>query len=62
MLGGLFTLDGASPIANTRPHYSNQVPPPEDLETMWEIGTWTWNWMEPPLGGELCTRQYAVVS
>ena len=27
-----------------------KVPPPEDLETIWEIGTWTWGWMEPPLG------------
>ena len=23
---------------------------PEDLETWLEVGTWTWNWMEPPLG------------
>ena len=22
----------------------------EDLETMLEVGSWTWNWMEPPLG------------
>lgn len=26
------------------------VPPPEDRETWLEIGIWTWNWMEPPLG------------
>jgi hypothetical protein len=29
---------------------TTEVPPPEDLETVWEIGQWTWNWMEPPLG------------
>ena len=27
-----------------------EVPPPEDLETMFQIGSWSWNWMEPPLG------------
>merc|ERR1719510_2943276 len=21
-----------------------------DLETVWEVGSWTWGWMEPPLG------------
>ena len=26
------------------------VPDQEDLETMLEIGSWTWGWMEPPLG------------
>jgi hypothetical protein len=26
------------------------VPEPKDLETCLEVGTWTWNWMEPPLG------------
>lgn len=26
------------------------VAEPQDLETMLEVGTWTWNWMEPPLG------------
>jgi len=26
------------------------VPPKEDLETMLEVGSWSWNWMEPPLG------------
>jgi hypothetical protein len=23
---------------------------PEDLETVLEVGGWTWNWMEPPMG------------
>jgi len=27
-----------------------EVPPEEDLETMLEVGSWAWNWMEPPLG------------
>lgn len=26
------------------------IPPPEDRETWLEIGSWAWNWMEPPLG------------
>jgi hypothetical protein len=32
-------------------HYvTTDVPEPKDLETMLEVGAWTWNWMEPPLG------------
>ncbi len=26
------------------------VPPDKDLETWLEVGMWTWNWMEPPIG------------
>ena len=26
------------------------LPEPEDIETALEVGTWTWNWMEPVLG------------
>jgi hypothetical protein len=26
------------------------IPEPQDLETMLEVGSWAWNWMEPPLG------------
>lgn len=26
------------------------VPDPQDMQTMLEIGAWSWNWMEPPLG------------
>ena len=29
---------------------TTEVPPIEDRETWLEIGAWTWNWMEPPLG------------
>merc|ERR1711920_532358 len=29
---------------------TTSVPEPEDLETVWEVGSWAWNWMEPPLG------------
>lgn len=29
---------------------TTDVPPPEDLETWLETGSWTWNWMEPVLG------------
>mmetsp|Transcript_3391 Transcript_3391/g.5763 ORF Transcript_3391/g.5763 Transcript_3391/m.5763 type:complete len:249 (-) Transcript_3391:1512-2258(-) len=26
------------------------IPEPKDLETWLEVGSWAWNWMEPPLG------------
>lgn len=26
------------------------VPPQSDLQTPLEVGAWSWNWMEPPLG------------
>ena len=26
------------------------IPEPKDLETWLEVGSWSWNWMEPPLG------------
>lgn len=29
---------------------TTDVPEPADLETMLEVGSWAWNWMEPPLG------------
>lgn len=29
---------------------TEEVPPIEELQTVYEIGTWTWNWMEPILG------------
>lgn len=29
---------------------TTSVPEPEDLETWLEVGSWAWNWMEPPLG------------
>jgi len=29
---------------------TTDVPEPADLETVWEVGAWTWNWMEPALG------------
>jgi len=32
-------------------HYvTTEVPEPEDLETIFEVGAWTWNWMEPVMG------------
>lgn len=32
-------------------HYvTTDVPEPQDLETVLEVGSWAWNWMEPPLG------------
>ena len=29
---------------------TTEVPAASDLNTMLEVGSWTWNWMEPPLG------------
>ena len=29
---------------------TTDVPNKSDLDTMLEVGIWTWNWMEPPLG------------
>ena len=29
---------------------TTEVPGDEDLETFLEVGSWAWNWMEPPLG------------
>jgi hypothetical protein len=31
-------------------YVTTDVPEPADLETALEVGAWTWNWMEPPLG------------
>jgi hypothetical protein len=31
-------------------YVTTDIPEPRDLETMLEVGSWTWNWMEPPLG------------
>lgn len=38
------------------------IPDQKDLETWLEVGSWSWNWMEPPLGQLsffLLTLQYA---
>mmetsp|Transcript_14011 Transcript_14011/g.33884 ORF Transcript_14011/g.33884 Transcript_14011/m.33884 type:complete len:261 (-) Transcript_14011:496-1278(-) len=43
-------------------YVTTDVPEPKDLETMLEVGSWTWNWMEPPLGAlsfSLLCLQYA---
>jgi len=29
---------------------TTDVPDIKDLETIWEVGSWTWGWMEPALG------------
>lgn len=31
-------------------YVTTEVPGGEDLETPLEVGSWAWNWMEPPLG------------
>ena len=33
-----------------REYVTTDVPEPADLETWLEVGSWAWNWMEPPLG------------
>ena len=32
---------------------TTDIPEPRDLETWLEVGSWTWGWMEPPLGQRL---------
>eukprot|EP00976_Prorocentrum_cordatum_P086610 1186572-Prorocentrum_minimum.AAC.2 len=44
----VFDLDTAL-IFNEK-FVTTEVADPEDLETFLEVGAWTWNWMEPPLG------------
>jgi hypothetical protein len=31
-------------------YVTTDIPEPKDLETVLEVGNWTWGWMEPPLG------------
>jgi len=31
-------------------YVTSDRPEPKDLETPLEVGSWAWNWMEPPLG------------
>ena len=51
--GGLaFPMVFSYDLAKWFNHYyvTTDVPEESDLETMLEVGSWTWNWMEPPLG------------
>ena len=52
--GGLYSFPMVFDLSTAKwfnKHYvTTDIPPPEDLETMYEVGNWTWNWMEPPLG------------
>ena len=43
-----FSLDTA--LWFNEAYVTTDVPEEADLETWLEVGTWTWNWMEPPLG------------
>ena len=27
-----------------------EIPPPEEIDTIWKVGTWSWAWMEPIIG------------
>lgn len=43
-------------------YVTTDVPPPEDLETWLEVGSWSWAWMEPMIGQAsflLLTMQFA---
>lgn len=31
-------------------YVTTDVPEAKDIQTILEVGSWTWNWMEPPLG------------
>jgi len=32
-------------------HYAmSEVPEPHDISSVWEVGAWSWNWMEPLMG------------
>lgn len=44
----VFDLETA--LAFNTAYVTTDVADPEDLETILEVGAWTWNWMEPPLG------------
>lgn len=52
--GGLFSIPLCFHLPSV--HWFNErfvttdVPEPQDLETWLEVGSWAWNWMEPPLG------------
>lgn len=36
-------------------YVTTDVPEPDDLQTPWEIGMWTWQWMEPAMGTAMFT-------
>lgn len=44
----VFSLDTA--LWFNQDYVTTDVPEPRDLETFLEVGSWTWGWMEPPLG------------
>jgi hypothetical protein len=54
LVGGLATFplcfDLSTALWFNDAFVTTDVPPDEDLETWLEVGSWTWNWMEPPLG------------
>ena len=31
-------------------HVGVDLPPAEEIDTVWKVGTWTWQWMEPIIG------------
>lgn len=45
---GVFHSDTA--IYFAREFVQTDVPPPEEINTVWKVGSWTWEWMEPIIG------------
>ena len=45
---GVFQKDLAIWFATV--HVGVELPPAEEIDTVWKVGTWTWQWMEPIIG------------
>ena len=45
---GVFQKDLAIWFATA--HVGVDLPPAEEIDTVWKVGTWTWQWMEPIIG------------
>jgi len=43
-------FDKSSVIWFNNAFVTAEMPPVEDLETLWEVGSWSWGWMEPVIG------------
>ena len=45
---GVFQKDLAIWFATV--HVGVDLPPADEIDTVWKVGTWTWQWMEPIIG------------
>mmetsp|Transcript_21083 Transcript_21083/g.64935 ORF Transcript_21083/g.64935 Transcript_21083/m.64935 type:complete len:195 (+) Transcript_21083:518-1102(+) len=45
---GVFQKDLAIWFATE--HVGVELPPMSEIDTVWKVGTWTWQWMEPIIG------------